>query len=247
MPGVNRVEESVTVKPINRPDVVAARPRKHTKLAVAAAAALALGVLPGAARAADVHWIALDGNWADPANWVWDNAGVPTNSVPVATDRALLDLAGGGTSHVNTDLIDDVLSISITNANQLIVESGGVVSTTAGGTTAADTIRIGDAGSGSAVVLDGGTLRNGTTGGLGADIYVGVLGGGVGTLTQSGATSLVAARDLRIGSDGGNGSATLSGGTTTTNWTIVGRTGGTGTLTVDGGTISAAQTTGARL
>ena len=71
--------------------------------------------------------------------------------------------------------------------------------------------------------------------------------GGVGTLTQSGSTSLVYTRDMRIGSDGGTGDFTMTGGTLKSNWVIVGRTGGTGTFTLDGGTVLAKNTTGARL
>ena len=221
-----------------------AGPRKQVIIRAADAAAAIVLAAP-ATRAADVHWNSADGNWNIAENWLAIDPNPP--AVPGPADRAILDLLTGGTARVTTDLADDVLSIQVQNGNVLSVEAGGIVGTGATGVAATDTIRIGDASTGSAVVLDGGTLRNNTLSGLGADIYVGVLAGGVGTFSQSGATSVVFARDMRMGSDTGTGSYTFTGGSLQTNWTIVGRVGGTGTLTVDGGTILAKNSAGEEL
>ena len=222
--------------------------RRHFLIGTAAGSAIAL-LAASTAPAADVHWISPSGNWNDPANWVWDNAGVPTNNVPTATDRALLDFGtAGATAIVNSDVAEDPLSISIKNENKLSVETNGIVGAGISGVDALDSIRIGDGSGGSVVIADNGQLRNErmATNSDTDDIYVGVAAGGLGTLTQSGATSLVLGRDVRVGADGGTGTYTMTGGTADVNWLIVGRTGGTGTFVLDGGSVLAKFGTNSR-
>src|SRR5207244_2689223 len=97
-----------------------ARSRRTLSLQAAALATLGVAGLihATAARAADVHWISLDGSWGTATNW-------STLAVPVSTDRAVLDfVTPGATARVNT-VVPDVLAVSVTNGNVLSVEGSG--------------------------------------------------------------------------------------------------------------------------
>ena len=212
--------------------------RRRAVVAAAGAAAVALGVVAPASRAADVHWIAADGNWTTPENW-------STTTVPVATDVAILDFASG-VSHVTSDLADDILTLRVQNGSTLSIEPTGDLRTVIGNSAPTlvndplQATRIGDGSAGTLAINDGTfiTTYTNASANQSADVYIGVGAGGLGTLTKSGTLSVLTTRDLRIGSDAGAGTATISGGTVNTNFVIIGRTGGTGSVALSGGTMS---------
>ena len=220
---------------------LASHSRRRSQTVLTAATLAGLGILPSIARAADIHWSALDGNWDTPANWT---GGV----VPAATDRAVLDFPGGATAHVTTDTAD-VQAVSVSNANAISVETGGNLTTVENVPDNDPThgITIGDGGDGSATVTGDGQLKT-TGGGFQGTIAIGRNAGantGTGTLTVNGDTALVEGNDIHIGGSdvptiggvAGNGTVNLQNGTIRSRaWSFVGRNGGTGTLNVTGGT-----------
>jgi hypothetical protein len=205
------------------------------------AAMAALGVVATSAgqqaRAAD--WIVADDNWTNPAAW-------STAAVPGPTEPAFINFVGG-VAHVNTDLVDDAYTVRVQNGATLSIEPGGDLRTTVGNSTPTlvnDPLfatRIGDGSAGTLSIKDG-TFVNIYTNGTAnqsADTYIGV-NAGAGTLTKTGALSVLTTRDLRIGSGvGGTGTATVSGGAVNTNFVIIGHEGGSGSVAFSGGTMSA--------
>lgn len=185
-----------------------------------------------------IQWNSTSGDWTSAANWVGGR-------VPGGADQALLAFTTpGATVQVNTD-VADIFSLSVRNGNVLSIGAGGDVRNS--GQSFDDpqhAFRIGD-GSAGTVIVNGGKLANVSswaTSIQGADIYVGVGAGGNGTLTQSGAGSLVQSRDIRIGSGAGaTGVYNHNGGTAQVNWLLAGREGGNGTYNLNGGTLNANQ------
>jgi hypothetical protein len=202
--------------------------RKASILRLAAFAAVGgAGFLSASiARAGDVHWISVNGSWQDATNW--SPATVPGNG-----DRAVLDFGTPGSTAHLVNAQPDVLAISVSNGNVLSVENTGsinIIDTTDSN----NGVFIGNGSAGSAIVSSAGHISTGG-GNPGSNITVGNGAGGAGTLTQNGATSVVASgRDLQDGA-GGNGTYVMSAGTLSANgWGFVGRDGGNGTFNLSG-------------
>jgi autotransporter-associated beta strand protein len=160
---------------------------------------------------------------------------------PAATTVEASHLRLGDAGGAGT-LVQNGGAVTVTGGEVWVGQGAGSTGTynqTAGSLTLSNWLAIGRAGGTGAYTLGG----NASLTKLGAgNLIVGSLGG-VGTFTQSGGTVNVQSGNTLLGEDaGGAGTYTISGGTATLGNIILSQRGaGTGTFNLDGGTVTAAR------
>jgi hypothetical protein len=164
----------------------------------------------------DFHWNVANGDFLTGNNW--NPTGPPTTG-----DRAIIDNGGTSTFSSGFGDVNDLAVGSSAAGTGTFVMTGGDLTTI--------TTHFGEVGTATATV-SGGTLQ--AQGGE-EDIFVGGENGpGAGTLSISGASTVVAAHDDFIMGRTGTGTLNMSGGLMQGGFTVVGKF-GTGTWNMSGG------------